>query len=119
MPASGSIPMAPPRPWAYPLTATPSNPVLRTAAVLDTGTVRFRDYCSFCHGLGGKGDGPVGEVYAPRPRDLTDASVRAMSDGDIFMRITNGFSTMPSFRKKLSPDERWAIIWYVRSLQGR
>lgn len=118
MPASGSIPMHPIRPRAYPVVATPSNPVPRTAAVLETGSIRFRDYCSFCHGLGGKGDGPVGEVYAPRPRDLTDAHVRGMTDGDLYMRITNGFSTMPSFRKKLRPEDRWAIVWFVRSLEG-
>lgn len=122
MPASGSLPMNPPRPWAYaipPGAATPSNPVPGTRAVLQVGAVRYRDYCAFCHGLSGKGDGPVGEVYVPRPRNLTDAHVRALSDGDLYVRITNGFSTMPSFRKRLSPEDRWSIIWYVRSLEGK
>ncbi len=123
LPASGSIPLTPPRPWSMaalpPGGATASNPLPRTAAVLAVGAVRYRDYCSFCHGQGGKGDGPVGEVYAPRPRDLTDTHVRGMSDGLMFERITNGFSTMPSFRKRLSTEDRWAIIWYVRQLRKR
>lgn len=122
LPASGSLPMTPVRPWAAPFppnAATPSNPLSPTPSLLEVGALRYRDNCSFCHGQGGKGDGPVGEVYAPRPRDLTDAHVRAMSDGDLYVRITNGFSTMPSFRKRLSPQDRWAIVMYVRQLEKK
>lgn len=122
MPASGSIPIHPPRPWSLaiaPGTAIASNPLTVTPAILAEGKQLFTDNCSFCHGEQGKGDGPVGEVYVPRPANLTIARIRALTDGAIYERITNGFSTMPAFRKRLAPDERWTIIAYVRQLQSR
>ncbi|MBI4878367.1 MAG: c-type cytochrome [Planctomycetes bacterium] len=32
----------------------------------------FDEYCSTCHGEGGKGDGPAGIGLKPRPRNWTD-----------------------------------------------
>jgi hypothetical protein len=61
----------------------------------------------------------VAPAYAPQPADLTTARVQDLTDGDIFLRITNGFSTMPAFRKQLAPDERWHVVNYVRSFMQR
>jgi mono/diheme cytochrome c family protein len=120
--ASGSIPVHPPRPWAVaiaPHAAPASNPIAVTPIVLQQGQQLFTDNCAFCHGDRGKGDGPVGEVFLPRPANLTSRRVRSLTDGDIYERITNGFSTMPTFRKHLEPSARWRIVAYVRELQRR
>lgn len=120
LPASGSIPLVPPKPWAYriaPGTATPSNPIVVTQAALAEGKQLYLDYCVFCHGPQGRGDGKVGEVFAPRPANLHLPRLVSAPDGHFYEVITNGYSTMPAFFKRLSPEERWQIVAYVRELQ--
>lgn len=41
-----------------------------------TGAEDFADYCSACHGAGGKGDGEMAPTLARRPADLTGLSAR-------------------------------------------
>ena len=41
-----------------------------------------------------------------------------MPDGQIFDTITNGLGLMAGYRYPIPPDDRWAIIAYVRQLQG-
>ncbi len=36
----------------------------------------YRRYCASCHGLTGKGDGPVAELFKVRPADLTRLAER-------------------------------------------
>jgi mono/diheme cytochrome c family protein len=40
-----------------------------------------------------------------------------MPDGQIFDVITNGVRTMPSYAVQVSPEDRWAIVAYVRALE--
>jgi mono/diheme cytochrome c family protein len=46
-----------------------------------------------------------------------DARLRTMADGEIFNTITNGKNTMLPYADKLVPDERWAVVLYIRALQ--
>ncbi|OGW13171.1 MAG: hypothetical protein A3G93_13155 [Nitrospinae bacterium RIFCSPLOWO2_12_FULL_45_22] len=96
------------RDLASPTTATPKS--------IEEGRYLFQIYCTMCHGEKGRGDGPVGQKFIPKPADLTSAHVQQLGDEEIFLRITNGFQTMPSFKKDLTPQERWHIVNYVRSL---
>jgi mono/diheme cytochrome c family protein len=40
------------------------------------GRELYLDYCSSCHGLQGKGDGPAGPTLKERPPDLTRLSAK-------------------------------------------
>jgi mono/diheme cytochrome c family protein len=51
-----------------------------------------------------------------KPADLRSDAVRKMSDDDLFSRITEGKQMMPGFAKKLSDEERRALVRYVRQL---
>jgi mono/diheme cytochrome c family protein len=42
---------------------------------------------------------------------------RTMPEGEIFNTISNGKNTMLGYADKLSPDDRWAVVAYVRALQ--
>jgi mono/diheme cytochrome c family protein len=46
-----------------------------------------------------------------------DDRLRNMAEGELFNTITNGKNTMMPYGDKLSPDERWAVIAYMRALQ--
>jgi mono/diheme cytochrome c family protein len=43
--------------------------------------------------------------------------IQALSDKDIFSRITNGFGPMPAFGHFIAESDRKAIVAYIRALQ--
>ena len=86
-------------------------------ALLSRGQGRYAIYCAPCHGALGDGNGitkPYGMLAAAT---YHDDRLRAMAEGEIFNTITNGKNTMLSYADKLSPDDRWAVVAYVRALQ--
>lgn len=93
-----------------------SEPVPASADSLQRGKVLFGIDCALCHGADGSGNGPLADKFTPRPVDLHGSTVRGLSDADIFMVITQGYSPMPSIAENLTPNERWDVINYVRSL---
>jgi mono/diheme cytochrome c family protein len=50
-------------------TGSAAGQTASTAAV--SGSDLFYNNCAACHGVGGKGDGPMGQVLKVRPADLT------------------------------------------------
>jgi mono/diheme cytochrome c family protein len=40
-----------------------------------------------------------------------------MPDGQIYDVITNGVRNMPSYAHQIPPEDRWAIVAYLRALQ--
>ena len=97
------------------------NPVASTTASVTAGAAAYKKYCSFCHGVAAKGDGPL----APKgtmPADLTDAKWdRGATDGEIFTVIMEGAGPdykMKGLKGKLPDENAWHIVNYVRSLSG-
>jgi mono/diheme cytochrome c family protein len=93
-----------------------ADPFPKDAAAVARGKSIFEANCAMCHGHQGKGDGPVGAAFTPKPADVTSTAVQSLSDGDVFLLVTNGVRAMPTFRKLLTPEERWSVVAYVRSL---
>ncbi len=94
------------------------NPLPSTAEVLAEGSVLYKKNCEMCHGVTGKGDGPATQFVKPAPHDISTPEVQSeMTDGSIFWKLTVGKNPMPPFGKKLSDNERWALVHYVRSLK--
>lgn len=57
----------------------PRNPPRKTAsqpAVPPDGEKLYRSYCASCHGLDGRGGGPVADALRMRPTDLTALAAR-------------------------------------------
>ena len=83
------------------------------------GANLYATQCANCHGASGKGDGPDAGKYTPRPDDLNDANAHH-PDPYFFWRIHDGAalaciaSDMPGFGGKLSDDEIWRVITYIR-----
>jgi cytochrome c5 len=94
------------------------NPVPITMAVLEQGRNRFNTFCIACHGERGEGNGPVtGPDRFPAPPSLHTQQAVGYQDGTIYHILTKGVGKMPSYADKLAPDERWAVIHYLRALQ--
>ena len=107
-------------PWQVPpAEKLRKNPLPPSAANYNAAKPLYDEYCANCHGDAGKGDGSDAMMYDPAPGDLTDsAHINKLSDGEIFYQITQGRKPMPSFRAKLTDDQRWQLVILVRTLSG-
>jgi mono/diheme cytochrome c family protein len=85
--------------------------------LLKRGQNRFNIYCSPCHDRTGSGKGIVIGYGLVPPPSFHDQKVLDFADGYIFNVITNGVRTMPSYGAQVPPDDRWAIIAYLRTLE--
>lgn len=91
------------------------------------GANRYQIYCTPCHGRDADGKGPVatrvpsgqGGLLVPPP-DLKSERVKEMLNGQIYRAMLNGVNNgnMPSYAAQIPVEDRWAIIAYIRQLQG-
>jgi high-affinity iron transporter len=82
---------------------------------------RFQESCSGCHGVNGRGDGPLGQGLDPKPsnfRDLQAGKLLAPYQAFNTIRLGVPGTGMPSF-SHLSEDESWSLAFYVVSLRYR
>lgn len=104
------------------------NPLPASAEVLARGRERFDINCSVCHGYTGQGgNGPTAHgavglswpVLIPNFHFVEgkDNRVPTMRDGEFFEVITYGKGTMPAYGARISVEDRWAIVQYIRALQ--
>lgn len=93
-----------------------SNPLKSKKTVFALGQKKYDTYCIVCHGPTGKGNGTIVPKF-PMPPSLHSDKVREWSDGRLFHVITKGQNLMPSYAVQITPEERWAIVYYVRALQ--
>ncbi len=92
------------------------NPIRNTPESAATGQKLFGIYCTPCHGLGGKGDGPVSPKFIPPP-DLTQPSIqKGRTDGYIHHVMGTGGAIMPAYGEALTPEERWHVVNFLRTL---
>jgi mono/diheme cytochrome c family protein len=97
----------------------PSLPVSLTVdrQFLERGRDRYQIYCAPCHGALGDGNGMTKRYGMGATPTYHDARLRTMPDGEIFNTITVGKNTMMPYADKISPEDRWAVVAYVRALQ--
>jgi mono/diheme cytochrome c family protein len=77
------------------------------------------DECAQCHGEHGKGDGPEAAMHDPPPSNITDVRhMNTVTDGEIFYQISEGRKPMPSFKKRLTEDQRWGLVLFVRTFSA-
>lgn len=93
------------------------DPVPADQRSIADGRQLYLQNCAQCHGETGHGDGPAAAALNPRPLDLT-VHVGLHPDGQLFDWITNGIprTSMPAWKQKLTDQQRWDIINYLRTL---
>ena len=107
--------------WAIPPEAKAmKNPLTLSDSNITEAQRVYSDRCANCHGDSGKGDGSDAMMYDPGPSDLTDAAkMSKVTDGEIYYQISEGRKPMPSFKKRLSEEQRWQLVLLVRSFAGQ
>ncbi len=96
------------------------NPyTITNANALARGKHLFTNFCQECHGAEAKGMGPVAQRGYPPPPSLLAGRAVIIKDGQMFHILTYGQNNMPSYASQITPDDRWKVIVYVRSLQLR
>jgi mono/diheme cytochrome c family protein len=102
------------------------NPLDTAEAVLASGKALYEMYCDHCHGPKGEGNGKVAEGvkidnvqkgnYNGVPNYKSDA-LKNITEGHIFHVITYGKNLMWPHGSQISPEDRWKIAKYVKTLQ--
>lgn len=93
------------------------NPPPPSSQLLARGRERFNIYCSPCHGLAGDGDGMIAQRGFPAPPSYHSPRLLAAPASHFYDVITHGYGAMFSYADRVEPQDRWAIIAYIRALQ--
>lgn len=88
-----------------------AGPYEENAYAVSQGKTLYNQYnCSGCHFQGGGGIGPplmdADWIYGSRPENIYETIAEGRPNG------------MPSFGRKIVPDQIWQIVAYVRSMSG-
>jgi len=108
-------------PWIAPADARAiKNPLKNTPDVVSAGAESFRENCQVCHGLHGEGNGPTAKTLTIKPANFADARLMSKeTDGSLFWKMSKGRGAMPAWEDQLSEKERWELVIYIRSFEGK
>ncbi len=100
-------------------------------SVLENGRLKYGIFCAHCHADSGNGQGTSQQraMYLME-RGNTATSWTAVANlhdgifqeeaypnGKVFNTITHGKGAMRGYKAQITPEDRWAIVAYVRALQ--
>jgi mono/diheme cytochrome c family protein len=110
--------------------ALAASSALADDAVSEGREVYIKTNCNSCHGMDGKGDGPVAAALDPKPRNYTKGDFKfdankdgkAGTDADLALVIKNGAaayggSAMMMPNPTLTDAQIQELIAYIRSLK--
>ena len=110
--------MAQTKPWDVPANfKTMKNPVARGDASNKAGLAIFIKNCASCHGKAGLGDGVKARALKTFPGDFSKAEYQGQTDGDQFYKTKNGRAEMPKYEGKLTDDDIWNVVNYMRTFK--
>lgn len=88
-----------------------------TETVLRRGQERYNIYCTPCHSRVGNGKGMIVQRGYYQATNFHSDRLRRAPLGHFFSVITNGYGAMPDYSAQLPPQDRWAVVAYIRALQ--
>jgi mono/diheme cytochrome c family protein len=88
-----------------------------SAALLTRGQERYRIFCAPCHAENGGGQGMIVQRGFPAPESFHTGRLRQDTSRQLYEVIGEGQGAMYSFAARIAPEDRWAIVAYVRALQ--
>ena len=88
-----------------------------SAETLMVGQKFYETQCMACHGMSGKGDGPVGAKMPLKPPSLISDKIKGWNDGGIYHVISMGQGVMGGYATHIPQESRWQVVNYIRQLQ--
>lgn len=101
------------------------NPYPITKDGLARGKDLYNTLCGICHGEKGDGNGWLVDeanpraVYPAAPANLINEDFTATSNGRLYHAIIYGKNVMGGYTDKISYEERWQVIHWIRALQAK
>jgi len=77
----------------------------------------YGEHCARCHGADGRGD-PRARTLSPNSDLSRSALVHRRARGPIYLRITQGYGSMPAFAHKLERGDLDLLVDYVLELEA-
>ena len=116
--AMSAVMVAQPKPWTVPANfKSMKNPVAAGDASNKAGKALYDKNCASCHGKAGLGDGVKARALKEFPGDFSKAEFQGQTDGDHFYKTKTGRGEMPKYEGKLSDDDIWNVVNYMRTFK--
>ena len=110
--------VAQPKPWDVPANfKSMKNSVAKSEASNKTGMALYTKNCASCHGKAGLGDGVKARALKTHPGDFAGAAYQNQTDGEHFYKTKFGRGEMPKYEGKLSDEDIWNIVNYMRTFK--
>ena len=107
-----------PKPWSVPAEyKTKKNPVKADAESIEAGKAEYNKSCASCHGKKGLGDGPKAKLIETFPGDFSGEVYQKQTDGEHFYKTKFGRDEMPGYDKKISDEDIWNMVNYMRTFK--
>jgi mono/diheme cytochrome c family protein len=91
------------------------NPFTDLAAAAQKGKPVYEANCSYCHGVTGASDGP----FQPKPPVINSGETTKATDGALYLVVRNGKGKSMPPMKRMTDEEIWQAIAYVRTLEKK
>lgn len=88
-----------------------------SSEALARGRERYDIYCIPCHGAAGDGQGYITRRGFPNPPTFHSDRLREATDQHLFDVMSQGYGAMYPYADRITREDRWAIVGYVRALQ--
>jgi mono/diheme cytochrome c family protein len=92
-------------------------PFPATLEVLERGQERYNVYCTPCHSRVGNGIGMIVQRGYMKAGSFHSTRLETAPLGHFFHVISNGYGAMPDYASQITPEDRWAIVAYIKALQ--
>ena len=104
-------------PWVVPAKyKNMKNPTTADKENLSIGKTLYAKHCKSCHGKEGYGDGSKAAEVEGDLGDFSSAEFQKQTDGELFYKSYFGRKDMPNYEKKMSDEDMWYVVHYLRTL---
>jgi len=106
------------KPWEVPADyKTMKNPVAKSDASNKAGLTLYTKNCASCHGKTGLGDGVKSRALKDFAGDFSSDYYQNQTDGEHFYKTKFGRGEMPKYEGKLSDEDIWNVVNYMRTFK--
>ena len=110
--------VAQPKPWVVPANfKSMKNPVAKSDVSTKAGQALYAKNCTPCHGKTGIGDGVKSKSLKTAMNDMSKPEFQNQTDGEHFYKTKTGRGDMTKYEGKLTDDDIWNIVNYMRTFK--